>query len=201
MWHASNVLTYPGDLISSHSLKTWVYLHALEAKLGDRRADRPSTLLLRNFLIPLADIGWLPGQFQRVVCTWLETKRVSPTLLLLEYTTLAKAAAKFCRTSWARSYHEPPIVSSVHKACCSTVLTITVRLRTIKRDQTTMPEYTKMKKPELQALLKERGIPSSGNKDVLIDRLLDDDDLHAEPSTRQDDDNDGPLLDGVLEAL
>jgi hypothetical protein len=64
-----------------------------------------------------------------------------------------------------------------------------------------MPEYTKMKKPELQALLKERGIPSSGNKDVLIDRLLDDDDLHAEPSTRQDDDNDGPLLDGVLEAL
>jgi hypothetical protein len=92
-------------------------------------------------------------------------------------------------------------VSSVHKACCSTVLTITVRLRTIKRDQTTMPEYTKMKKPELQALLKERGIPSSGNKDVLIDRLLDDDDLHAEPSTRQDDDNDGPLLDGALEAL
>ncbi|KAH0288590.1 hypothetical protein M436DRAFT_60612 [Aureobasidium namibiae CBS 147.97] len=64
-----------------------------------------------------------------------------------------------------------------------------------------MTEYTKMKKPELQALLKARGLPSSGNKDVLIGRLEDDDNPLTQPSARQVDENDGPLLDGVLELL
>lgn len=64
-----------------------------------------------------------------------------------------------------------------------------------------MTEYAKMKKPELQALLKSRGLPSSGNKDVLIERLEDNDAPQAQPSLQPDHENQRPLLEGALEAL
>lgn len=64
-----------------------------------------------------------------------------------------------------------------------------------------MVEYVKMKKPELQALLRARGLPVSGNKDVLIERLQNNDAPQAQ-STLQPDLEDQPLsLEGVLEAL
>ncbi|KAI4723886.1 hypothetical protein E4T49_08385 [Aureobasidium sp. EXF-10728] len=68
-----------------------------------------------------------------------------------------------------------------------------------------MTEYTKMKKmkkPELQALLKARGLPSSGNKDVLISRLQDNDAApRAQPQSQQEQEDQPPLLQGTLEAL
>jgi hypothetical protein len=44
-------------------------IHALTAKLKGLSAELRTSLLLAKLLVPLADIGWLPGQFQRVVCT------------------------------------------------------------------------------------------------------------------------------------
>lgn len=64
-----------------------------------------------------------------------------------------------------------------------------------------MTEYVKMKKPELQALLRARGLPVSGNKDVLIERLQNNDAPQAQPSLQPDPEDQTPLLEGVLEAL
>jgi SAP domain-containing ribonucleoprotein len=46
-----------------------------------------------------------------------------------------------------------------------------------------MPEYIKMKNAELEALLKERGLPSSGKKAELVDRLTKDDSEKAAATT------------------
>ncbi|KAI4734733.1 hypothetical protein E4T50_14734 [Aureobasidium sp. EXF-12298] len=64
-----------------------------------------------------------------------------------------------------------------------------------------MTEYEKMKKPELQALLRARRLPVSGNKDVLIKRLKDNDDPQAQSPLQSDREDQRPLLEGVLEAL
>ncbi|KAG9584737.1 hypothetical protein KCU77_g10299, partial [Aureobasidium melanogenum] len=64
-----------------------------------------------------------------------------------------------------------------------------------------MTEYEKMKKPELQALLRARRLPVSGNKDVLIERLKDNDNPQAHSPLRPDREDQNHLLEGVLEAL
>ncbi|KAG9641719.1 hypothetical protein KCU98_g4262, partial [Aureobasidium melanogenum] len=64
-----------------------------------------------------------------------------------------------------------------------------------------MTEYEKMKKPELQALLRARRLPVSGNKDVLIERLKDNDNPQAQSPLQPDREDQRPLLEGVLEAL
>ena len=38
-----------------------------------------------------------------------------------------------------------------------------------------MPQYAKCTKPQLQRILKERRLPITGTKEVLVARLIDDD--------------------------
>jgi SAP domain-containing ribonucleoprotein len=45
-----------------------------------------------------------------------------------------------------------------------------------------MPEYAKMKNAELEALLKDRGLPSTGKKADMVDRLTKDDEKNAAPA-------------------
>ena len=46
-----------------------------------------------------------------------------------------------------------------------------------------MPEYAKMKNAELEALLKERSLPSGGKKADMVDRLTKDDEKKTAPAT------------------
>jgi SAP domain-containing ribonucleoprotein len=45
-----------------------------------------------------------------------------------------------------------------------------------------MPEYAKMKNADLEALLKERGLPSAGKKADMVDRLVKDDEKNSAPT-------------------
>ncbi|KAH7078904.1 hypothetical protein BKA63DRAFT_253767 [Paraphoma chrysanthemicola] len=46
-----------------------------------------------------------------------------------------------------------------------------------------MPDYAKMKNADLEALLKERGLPTGGKKADMVDRLTKDDEAKAAPAT------------------
>jgi SAP domain-containing ribonucleoprotein len=53
-----------------------------------------------------------------------------------------------------------------------------------------MPEYTKMKNAELEALLKSRGLPATGKKADMVDRLTKDDEKTTAPATNAEDEID-----------
>ncbi|CBX94456.1 hypothetical protein IAQ61_009697 [Plenodomus lingam] len=55
-----------------------------------------------------------------------------------------------------------------------------------------MPEYTKMKNAELEALLKERGLPHTGKKAEMVERLQKDDDdkTNSKPAASNEDEID-----------
>jgi SAP domain-containing ribonucleoprotein len=50
-----------------------------------------------------------------------------------------------------------------------------------------MPEYAKMKNADLEALLKERGLPSAGKKADMVDRLVKDDENQGRCQRRRRD--------------
>ncbi|KAJ4374013.1 hypothetical protein N0V83_002752 [Neocucurbitaria cava] len=52
-----------------------------------------------------------------------------------------------------------------------------------------MPEYAKMKNAELEALLKERGLPHGGKKADMVDRLTKDDEKTTAPANAKPADN------------
>ncbi|KAF1913716.1 hypothetical protein BDU57DRAFT_319620 [Ampelomyces quisqualis] len=53
-----------------------------------------------------------------------------------------------------------------------------------------MPEYAKMKNAELEALLKSRGLPSTGKKADMVDRLTKDDENKTKPTVNAEDEID-----------
>jgi SAP domain-containing ribonucleoprotein len=54
-----------------------------------------------------------------------------------------------------------------------------------------MPEYAKMKNADLEALLKDRGLPATGKKADMVDRLTkDDDEKKSAPATNAEDEID-----------
>ena len=53
-----------------------------------------------------------------------------------------------------------------------------------------MPEYSKMKNAELEALLKSRGLPATGKKADMVDRLTKDDEKTTAPATNAEDEID-----------
>ncbi|KAF2132155.1 hypothetical protein P153DRAFT_394321 [Dothidotthia symphoricarpi CBS 119687] len=61
-----------------------------------------------------------------------------------------------------------------------------------------MPEYTKMKNADLEALLKERGLPTGGKKADMVDRLTKDDD--KKPAGEDEIDWDDEVDDATAEA-
>lgn len=86
---------------------------------------------------------------------------------------------------------------NIVEAHSGALLTNTVPSHATEAHTINMTEYAKMKKPELQALLRAWGLPVSGNKDVLIKRLQDNDAPQAQSSLQLDPEDQPPMLEGV----